>query len=502
MRQRERAERNAKEVRALALTFMLDFADTLENLRGATKIRENVLRAAKDSLVKLAAEPGAGEDLGLQKELADAWARVGEIEGGLYLPRVGTVAASQMSFGEARRIRELLVQKKPEDAGLLGALAASRRQSGQGLQRQRKFDDAAREFEAGIADVDRAMKLSPDAALAQTLTERKLALRTDLADLGKVRAAELRDPEKSVQMADAAMRVYDDVEGYWKGRLAARAEEEKAARWIGIASDKKAQTQVALGRTLMTAATAAAEAGKAADAQKLAVQTRGAFERALQLAENAGKEFEKMAAAQPANRQARRDQYLAIYNMGDANMRLGELADMLSEKKLVIDGFADAATYNERALVRFKSALELTDRLASSDDSNLEALHDVGLCLNKVGNPLRSLHRLDEAAVIFERSLLLREDLYKTDPTDQHLKDLAVGQYKRAEVLELSADRPEGDASRRSAELARSVALYEAALGTYGKQSEAKLEVRAGDLKQVREAADRAREKLKKLRGS
>ena len=500
--QRERAERNAKEVRALALTFMLDFADSMENLRGATKVRENVLRTAKDSLVKLAAEPGAAEDLGLQKELADAWARVGEIEGGLYLPRVGTVAASQMSFGEARRIRELIVQRKPGDASSLGALAASRRQSGQGMQRQRKFDEAATEFESGIADIDRAMKLNPDAALTQTLTERKLALRTDLADLGKVRAAELRDAEKSVQMADAAMRVYEDVEAYWKARLAAHGDDEKAARSAGVVTDKKSQTLIALGRSLMAAMVPAIDAGKTQDAQKLAAQARGAFERAHQLAEAAAAEFEKMVAAQPANRQARRDQYLAIYNCGDANMRLGELAEALTEKKLAIDGFADASTYNERALAKFKNALEITDRLASSDDSNLEAMHDVGLCLNKVGNLLRSLHRLDDAAVIFERSLLLREDLYKTDVTDQHLKDLAVGQYKRAEVLELSADRADLDTSRRTANLSRSVALYEAAAATYRKQSDAKLEVRAADVKQVREAADRAAEKLKKLRSS
>lgn len=497
--ERDRAERNAKEVRTLALSFMLDVADKLENLRGATKTREGTLRTAKDSLARLAAEPGAAEDSQLQKELADAWARVGAIEGGLYLPRVGTVAASITSYAQARKIREALLAKSPNDPHLLSAMAASRRQTAQGLQRQRKFDEAKAEFDNALVDLNKAITAAGTGALALELAEKKLTARMDLADLAKVRAAELRDAEKSPAMTAEAMAVYSEVESYWSERVKLNPADEKAARSLGVVRDKKAQTQIALGRSLMVAMDAAIKANKLDDARALATRAKAAIESARDLAQAASDDFARLTVEQPANRQLKRDQYIAVYNVGDANMRLAELVSDAAESKLLPVEARDAAAINEAALAKFREALEIADRLASADDSNLEALHDVGLALNKVGNPLRSLNRIDEAAIVFERSLALREDLNKSDPTDQHLKDLAVGQYKRGEILELSSDRPARGQAQRIADLTKSVSMYEKALETYSKQSDAKLEVRGDDVKLVKESLARAQEKLAKL---
>jgi eukaryotic-like serine/threonine-protein kinase len=75
-----RAERRFNDVRKLANTVLFDYHDAIKDLRGATPVRERLVRDALGYLDGLASEHS--DDPSLQRELASAYRRVGDVQGG------------------------------------------------------------------------------------------------------------------------------------------------------------------------------------------------------------------------------------------------------------------------------------------------------------------------------------------------------------------------------------------------------------------------------------
>ncbi len=75
-----RAERRFHDVRELANSVLFDYHDAIKDLPGATKVRERLVKDALKYLDSLAGE--AQGDPALQRELAAAYERVGDVRGG------------------------------------------------------------------------------------------------------------------------------------------------------------------------------------------------------------------------------------------------------------------------------------------------------------------------------------------------------------------------------------------------------------------------------------
>ena len=75
--QSARAERRFNDVRKLANTYMFEFHDSIKDLPGSLAARQLVIKRALEYLDSLAAE--AGDDRGLQLELANAYQQIGRI---------------------------------------------------------------------------------------------------------------------------------------------------------------------------------------------------------------------------------------------------------------------------------------------------------------------------------------------------------------------------------------------------------------------------------------
>ena len=75
-----RAERRFTDVRKLANALLFDYHDAIKDLRGATPVRERLVRDALSYLDGLAREQA--DDPSLQRELASAYRRVGDVQGG------------------------------------------------------------------------------------------------------------------------------------------------------------------------------------------------------------------------------------------------------------------------------------------------------------------------------------------------------------------------------------------------------------------------------------
>ena len=114
--QRARAERRFNDVRKLANSLMFEIHDSIKDLNGATEARRLLVTRALEYLDSLSKE--AGNDLSLQRELAAAYDKVGDVLGYEGNANLGDSAGALQSYGKALAIRESLAANNPTDAGL------------------------------------------------------------------------------------------------------------------------------------------------------------------------------------------------------------------------------------------------------------------------------------------------------------------------------------------------------------------------------------------------
>ena len=91
---RRRADRRFNQVRQLAHAVMFDYADAIDQLPGATPVRERLVQDAltyQDSLAKEADTPE------LQREVVDGYVRVSGVQGNEYENNLGDTAAALLS---------------------------------------------------------------------------------------------------------------------------------------------------------------------------------------------------------------------------------------------------------------------------------------------------------------------------------------------------------------------------------------------------------------------
>ena len=119
--QRSTADRRFKDIRTLALSLISEVNDSIAALPGTVSARKLVVVRALASLDALARD--ARGDQGLQQDLADAYIKVGDIQGHPYRPNLGDTRAAMQSYARANRILALVNQAAPHNPRTLEALA-------------------------------------------------------------------------------------------------------------------------------------------------------------------------------------------------------------------------------------------------------------------------------------------------------------------------------------------------------------------------------------------
>jgi eukaryotic-like serine/threonine-protein kinase len=111
-REKAAAEKRFAETRVLAKSMLYDLHDKIEQLSGSTAAREFLIESALKYIDGLAAEKT--DDPDLQTELADAYQRIADIQGGLWRPNLGQREKAEENYSKATAILEGLVEKHPE----------------------------------------------------------------------------------------------------------------------------------------------------------------------------------------------------------------------------------------------------------------------------------------------------------------------------------------------------------------------------------------------------
>lgn len=120
------ARRHFKEVRKLAHSVLFDYHDAIASLPGSTAVRQRLVNDALQYLDTLSKE--AGNDPELLREVADAYAKVAAVQGGVALSstrgtflstsNLGDAPGALVNLHKARLIRERLVAQRPNDTQL------------------------------------------------------------------------------------------------------------------------------------------------------------------------------------------------------------------------------------------------------------------------------------------------------------------------------------------------------------------------------------------------
>jgi non-specific serine/threonine protein kinase/serine/threonine-protein kinase len=109
-----RAERRFADVRKLANSLLFDYHDAIRDLKGARPVRERLVRDALGYLDGLAQE--AHDDPSLQRELAAAYVRIGDLQKSD--PTVGDVEGAARSYTRSLAMLDALLRRDSTDAGL------------------------------------------------------------------------------------------------------------------------------------------------------------------------------------------------------------------------------------------------------------------------------------------------------------------------------------------------------------------------------------------------
>ncbi len=179
-----RAERRFDDVRRLARSFIFDVHDAIVNVPGTTAARSTMVRTAVTYLDSLARE--ARGDRGLQRELADAFVKVGDAQGHPTSANIGDTAGARASYLRAIEIAGALTAEDPAEVEAARTLAMAHRRLadvlawGGGLGDALRHAETSRQLFAGLGGAAHA---SGDDRFQAVVAEIKSAPNTRINDV-------------------------------------------------------------------------------------------------------------------------------------------------------------------------------------------------------------------------------------------------------------------------------------------------------------------------------
>ena len=110
--QQARAERRFNDVRKLANSLIFKVHDSIRKLPGSTGARKLIIGQAQEYLDDLAKE--SASDPSLQRELADAYERLGQVLGDRYDANIGDTVGALKNYKKSVELREAVARLEPK----------------------------------------------------------------------------------------------------------------------------------------------------------------------------------------------------------------------------------------------------------------------------------------------------------------------------------------------------------------------------------------------------
>jgi len=351
--QRARAEQQFNDVRKLATSLLFDFDASVQNLPGSTPARQLLVQRALEYLNRLAQQ--AQGDTSLQRELAEAYLKVGDVQGNPYEANLGDSEGALQSYQKALSISQLLHRRDPNDQETRKYLARSYGSMGQILPSLGKPTEAAADLQKGI---DLLQSISADAETSYRLANAYQVL----GDLqGHAGIPNLGDVVASKKSYGQSLELYESILAKDPNNGRARA---------GMAT-----VQIRIGDS----------------------QLHTNAQAALKNYQNARATFEGLLAADPNNQADRRRLGLTYEKIGGIQQSLGN---------------------NRDALQNYIRASDLDRESVRADPNNAQAKMNLAVSLRDAGDLLYDMHDRAAATSRYREVAEILRRLSEAEPTN------------------------------------------------------------------------------------
>lgn len=361
-RERARAERRFNDVRKLANSVVFELHDAIESLPGSTAARALLVRRALEYLDNLARESSG--DASLQRELAAAYMKVGNVQGNPTNANLGDSAGALESYRKSLAITERLLEQS-NDAANRHARAMTMRKVADVLANTNRVAEAVQIAHESLAIFKKLAEAKPnekDPQLVVAIAHVKLG---DI--LGNPSFVNFGDPQGAVGNYDAALRIVTALH-------ARDAADPKTRRYLGLIHERLgtmrelqndttgalAEYQSSAAIRVPLAAEFSQDTAMVRDAaiayEKLgnAATAAGDLEAALGNRRKSLEIFERVAAADPQDAQARQSLAISHIHLGD----------------LLGDPTAPNLGRAAEAREHYRRAAELLDGIVHTDSAN------------------------------------------------------------------------------------------------------------------------------------
>jgi non-specific serine/threonine protein kinase/serine/threonine-protein kinase len=347
--QEARAERRFNDVRSLANSLLFDVYDSIQDLPGSTPARRIVADRALHYLDTLSQESAGSPDL--ERELATAYERVGDVQGNPFFANLGDTAGAIQSYRKALRIRLELAGGHPSAFSDQAALVAIYMDLGPALENNLDLAAAMDAYRKAYAIATTwAVDRKDDPQAQETLAGVCFSLAILLADQGDV-AGSLNYYRKSAAIREAIRGGSQTFRDQVQTRL--------AGVYGYMAGDLSLQGDLASAIALQSRAHAILAAQVAADPQNSQLrefllqseywtakysEQKGDYRQAISNYREAFAGYQKLSTADPRDALAMR--YLGLCEMGVGNSlsSLGNVDQGIEHGRQAVEIFAALAS--------------------------------------------------------------------------------------------------------------------------------------------------------------
>ncbi len=387
VREKRKADRRFNDVRRMANSFIFEADDAIQ--KGPTQARAMIVRQALTYLDSLARE--AGNDAGLQLELARGYLKVGDVQGKPYRPNIGDTAGALVSYGKARKILQALTVASPHNSEARQSLSLAWQSVG-------RVEAREGDWAAGLECERKAVAISEALVSAYPAQASYRALLADnYLHLGE--ALEPPPPVATIAELREPIAFFRKALAMHKALVALEPANSSYRYAMGVDYEYLGLTLRGLGKLT-------------GDPEN--------YRAALENHRAELKINEALAASDPANQAYRRILADVYAEIGHCELKLSRPAEALED---------------------FRHTLSIFESVEVSDPTNVEARRDVAAADGSIAQALAQSGDLSAALVAERKAIAIYRELSAAEPANTEIRMYLLTRWETVgELLRKSGD--------------------------------------------------------------
>ena len=369
--QRALAENRFAEVRELANSVIFKYHDAIAALPGSTSVRELLVKDATKYLDNLAKE--SGKDPALQRELALAYIKLGDVQGKAYAANIGDTADAVESYRKAVALLESAVSFDPQNNGLKSDLVKGYEALFQ-IYMRTSDPEKLLPLEKALRAQDEIMSAEPDNASYKLQKAGLLVLSGDTT--GTVEG-KLPVYQNALALSDELLRAAPGDKEVIRNNMRVNQRLGSTHTWLGDAADKNGDRQ------------------KASEHYALGLPY---YERCFEMTK-------KLIAAEPENVSYQRN-----YAMGSIN-----LAESYAKNRK-----------RAESMLMIAECQKTLSQMEAEDKNNKEVRSDIAFSHESIANIWRSLGEINQEIAEKEKALAIQSGIWQEDTGNTEILSAVV----------------------------------------------------------------------------